>query len=139
MAYDKPLPEISEENAPFYDALKRHALALQRCADCGAFRYPPSLHCPHCLSEAAAWTPVSGRGRVYSWIVMHQVYDAAFRSDVPYNVAVVELDEGPRLTTNIVGRANDAIRIDMPVSVVYDDVSAELTLARFRPLDVAET
>lgn len=133
MPYDKPLPAITEENAPYYESLRRHAIQLQRCESCHAFRYPPSSHCPHCLSEAASWTPVSGRGVVYSWIIMHQIYDPAFKDVAPYNVAVVEIAEGPRLTTNITGCPNDAIHIGMPVTIAYDDVTEAVTLAKFRP------
>jgi uncharacterized OB-fold protein len=133
MSYEKPLPAITAENAPYYDSLRQHAMRLQRCGSCAVFRYPASPHCPRCLSEAFEWTPVSGRGAVYSWIVMHQIYDPAFRPEAPYNVAVVELAEGPRLTTNLVDCPSDAIRIGMPVAVVYDDVTDEVTLAKFRP------
>ena len=133
MTYDKPLPAISDENAPYYESLKQHAMRLQRCTNCRAFRYPASSHCPHCLSEQAEWTPVSGRGTVYSWIVMHQIYDPAFKAEAPYNVAIVELAEGPRLTTNIVDCSNDVIQIGMPLVVAYDDVSEQITLAKFRP------
>ena len=133
MTYEKPLPAIGEENSSYYESLKRHEIRLQRCAACGTFRYPAATHCPRCLSEQADWSRVSGRGTVYSWIVMHQIYDPAFKAEVPYNVAVVELEEGPRLTTNIVDCPNDAIRIGMPVIIAYDDVTDEVTLAKFRP------
>lgn len=133
MAYDKPLPPITAENAPYYESLRQHTMRLQCCGSCGSFRFPPSSHCPRCLSEQGEWTPVSGRGTVYSWIVMHQIYDPGFRGDAPYNVAVVELKEGPRLTSNITGCANTDIRIGMPVEVVYDDITDEVTLAKFRP------
>ena len=76
---------------------------------------------------------MSGRGTVYSFVIMHQVYDPAFKDDVPYNVAAVELEEGPRLYTNLVDVANAAIRVGMPVSVVYDDVTDGITLVKFRP------
>ena len=133
MTYDKPLPAITEENAAYYESLRQHAMRLQRCAACAAFRYPASPRCPRCLSDHAEWTLVSGRGTVYSWIVMHQIYDPAFRSEAPYNIAVVELDEGPRLTTNIVDCPGNAIEIGMPVTISYDDVTADVTLAKFRP------
>jgi len=131
--YAKPLPHVTEETRPYWDSAKAHRLALQRCASCGRFRFPPTTFCPNCLSEASEWTPVSGRGSVYSFVIMHQVYDQAFKADVPYNVAAVELEEGPRLYSNLVGIANEAIRVGMPVRVVYDDVSEEITLVKFEP------
>jgi uncharacterized OB-fold protein len=130
--YAKPLPIKDAENAPYWDSLKAHAMRLQRCAN-GHFRYPVNPVCPECLSTNFTWEPVSGRGRVYSFIVVHQVYDPSFKEDVPYNVAVVELEEGPRLLTNLVEMDNGDVRIDMPVQVVYDDVTDEFTLARFAP------
>lgn len=133
MTYEKPLPAITEENAPYYASLRQQAMRLQRCAQCQALRYPASAFCPHCLSGEAGWEQVSGRGAVYSWIVMHQIYDPAFRDVAPYNVAIVELEEGPRLTTNIIGCPNDAIQIGMPVVVAYEGVTDEVTLAKFRP------
>ena len=80
------------------------------------------------------WVPSSGRGRVYTWIVVHQRYSKAFEEDLPYNVAIVELDEGPRLLTSLVGIENEAIRPDLQVEVAWDDVTDEITLPKFRPV-----
>mgnify|MGYP001450546243 CR=1 FL=1 len=134
-SYTKPLPAITDETRPYWESAKAHRLALPRCSACGRFRFPPTSFCPNCLSDAAEWTPVSGRGTVYSFVIMHQVYDPSFKDDVPYNVAAVELAEGPRLYTNLVGVANEAIRVGMAVSVVYDDVSEAMTLVRFQPAE----
>jgi uncharacterized OB-fold protein len=132
-AHGKPLPRITPDNRPFWDATRRHELRLQRCTGCGRFRYPPAPVCPDCLGEGAAWERVSGRGTVTTWVVFHKLYFPAFAADLPYNVAQVELDEGPRLTANLVGVANDDIRVGLPVEVVFDDVTPEVTLPRFRP------
>lgn len=132
-AYAKPLPAISDETRPYWESAKAHKLALPRCTACGRFRFPPTTFCPHCLSDATEWAPVSGRGTVYSFVIMHQVYDQSFKGDVPYNVAAVELAEGPRLYTNIVDCANDAISVGMAVTVAYADVTDEVTLIKFRP------
>ena len=128
--YGKPLPVRDPESAPYWDSLKEHRMRLQRC-DRGHFRFPVNPVCPECLSTGFTWEPVSGNGTVYSFIVVHQVYDPSFKGDVPYNVAVVELKEGPRLLTNVVGIANDQISIGMPVRVIYEDVTDEFTLAKF--------
>ena len=132
-AYEKPLPVKTEENAPYWDSAKAHALELQCCDNCGRFRYPVAPFCPNCLSEEVSWKPVSGKATVYSFIIVHQRYDPSFADDLPYNVAVVELEEGPRLVTNIVGIANDQIRVGMPLSVRYEDITEEFTLPKFRP------
>jgi uncharacterized OB-fold protein len=136
--YARPLPRITPDNRPFWEATRRHELRLQRCTACGRFRYPPSPVCPDCLGETAEWTRVSGRGTVTTWVVFHKLYFPAFAGDLPYNVVQVELEEGPRLTANVVGAPNDAIRIGLPVEVVFDDVTAEVTLPRFRPVRAME-
>ncbi|MBI2216093.1 MAG: OB-fold domain-containing protein [Candidatus Rokubacteria bacterium] len=130
--YRKPLPRVTSDNRPFWEATKRHELRLQRCGACGRFRYPPAPVCPDCLSEDAEWTPVSGRGTVTTFIVMHKVYFQSFAGDVPYNVVQVELEEGPRLTANLVDVPNEGMTVGMPVEVVFDDVTPEITLPRFR-------
>jgi uncharacterized OB-fold protein len=132
--YNKPLPRPNRLSAPFWEGTKRHELLLQRCDACGHVWFPPSTRCPRCLSTDYTWSKASGRGKVWSWIVMWQRYFPSFEADIPYNVAYVELDEGPRLMTNIVGCANGAIYCDMPVVVFFDDVTPEITLPKFRPL-----
>jgi uncharacterized OB-fold protein len=131
--YRKPVPRVTPENRPFWDAARRHELRLQRCGDCGHVRYPPAPLCPECLSETTEWTRVSGRGIVSTWVVFHKRYFDAFADEIPYNVVQVELEEGPRLTANLVGVRNEAIAIGMPVDVVFDDVTTEISLPRFRP------
>ncbi len=131
--YSKPLPEITDETRPYWESARQHALKLQQCTGCGHFRYPAASFCPECLDDGAVWALVSGRGTVYSFVIMHQVYNPAFKQDVPYNVAAIEFEEGPRLYSNIVDCANDAIRVGMPVQIVYDDVTDEITLPKFRP------
>ena len=131
--YRKPLPLRTEENAAYLDGLKQRQLLLQRCAECREYRYPPSMHCPRCLSDRAEWARASGGGSVYSFIILHQPYHPGFRDDLPYNVAVVELDEGPRVVTNIVGCANEDISIGMPVTAEFFDATEESTLLKFRP------
>jgi uncharacterized OB-fold protein len=131
--YAKPLPRPNRLSQPFWDGAKRHELLLQKCSACGHVWFPPSTRCPQCLSAEYEWSKASGRGRVWSWIVMWQRYFAAFEADIPYNVAYVELEEGPRLMTNIVGCDNEAIYCDMPVEVVFEDVTPEIALPKFRP------
>jgi uncharacterized OB-fold protein len=133
--YAKPLPRITADNRPFWEATKRRELRLQRCAACGRFRYPPAPVCPECLSEDSTWTRVSGRGTVSTFVVFHKIYFPSFARDVPYNVVQVELAEGPRLTANLVDVPNEQITVGMPVEVVFDDVTAEVTLPRFRRAD----
>jgi len=132
--YRKPLPRIDEESRGYWEALARHELYFQRCRDCGAKRFYPRALCPACLSSATEWIRASGRGTVYSFTVTHQNQAPGFREELPYVLAIVELDEGVRMMTNVVGCAPDAVRVGMPVQVVFEDVTAEITLPKFRPV-----
>ena len=132
-AYAKPLPQVTPEMKPFWDAARRHELVVQRCTGCGTHRFPARDICSRCLSRDAAWTPVSGRGSVFSWAIMHQVYHPGFAAEVPYAVVVIELDEGARLVSNLVDCPPADIRAGMPVEVVFDDVASDVSLPKFRP------
>ena len=116
----KPVPRPAAESVPFWEGAKAETLLLPHCRSCGRFWFPPSQRCPHCLSSDFSWRESAGRGRIYSFVVYHRVYHPAFEADVPYAVAIVELDEGPRLLANIIGTAPDAIRCDMRVRVVFE-------------------
>ena len=131
--YKKPLPRVDEESRGYWEALARHQLYFQRCRDCGTKRFYPRAFCPRCLSSSTEWVRASGRGAAYSFTVTHQNQAPGFREELPYVLAIVELDEGVRIMTNVVGCAPDAIRIGMRVEVVFDDVTAEITLPKFRP------
>ena len=131
-SYAKPLPVLDALNAPFWKAARSGALAMQQCSDCGHIRYPLSHVCPECLSERFEWKPLSGRGTVYSSIVFHQVYDKAFAGDVPYNVSLIQLEEGPRMMSNVVGVPPAEVKVGDAVEVVFEDVTAEIAIPRFR-------
>jgi uncharacterized OB-fold protein len=133
MTYAKPIPAISDEMRPFYDGARRHELWVQRCTGCGALRFPARAICSECLAAAADWVQVSGRGEIFSFNVMHQVYHPGFAAEVPYAVVTVQLAEGPKLISNLVGVAPNAIRIGLPVRVVFETISDEVTLPKFAP------
>jgi uncharacterized OB-fold protein len=128
--YIKPLPKPSPTSRPFWEAARRHELSLQRCAGCGAFIYYPRELCPHCFSDRLSWERVSGRGKVYSYTVVRRASSRAFAE--PYVLAIVELEEGPRMTTNI-DAAPESVKVGMPVVVHFDDVTPEQTLVKFKP------
>lgn len=131
--YEKLLPRIDEMSRPYWEGAKRHELLLQKCQECGHYRYPPGETCPSCLSDKLEWVKVSGRGSVYTWTVFHQAYHPAYKDDIPYAVVVVELEEGPRMITNLVNCRIEDIKMGMPVEVVFDDVTEEVSLPKFRP------
>lgn len=129
--YTKPLPKPTETSRPFWDAAKAHRLELQQCGGCGAFIYYPRDRCPQCLSDRLDWKPVSGKGKVYSYTVVRRASTRAF-ADKPYVLAIVELDEGPRMTTNIEAQP-ESVKVGMPVSVFFEDVTPSRTLVKFKP------
>jgi uncharacterized OB-fold protein len=134
MTFEKPLPVPTEDSAPYWEACKKHELRMQRCRQCGHFRFPPSVICPKCTSLAATWEKLSGKGTIYTYILIHRPYHPAFSAEAPYNVAVVKLDEGPLLHSNIVDCKNDELRIGMPVEVTFEDASDTISLPKFRPI-----
>jgi len=129
----RPLPRIDEETRGYWEAVVRHELFVQECGACRVRRFPPRAVCPACLSSSTTWIRASGRGTVYSFTVTHQNQAPGFRERLPYVLAVVELEEGVRLMTNLVGCAPDAVRIGMAVEVEWEDVTPEVTLPLFRP------
>ena len=133
-AYDKPLPIVNEENRGHWDAARKGELRLQRCLDCRFFRYPIAAVCPKCLSTQLEWAHLSGRGVVGSWVVFHKAYWPGFKPDLPFVVAQIELEEGPRYTSNLVGIASTDVRIGMPVRVEFEAVTDTITLPKFRPV-----
>ena len=126
---DLPKPEPTELSRPFWDALRDGHLVFQRCG-CGHAFLPARRHCPACLRPDPRWERASGKGRLVSWVVYHTAYHPAFESRLPYNVALVELAEGPRLLTNIVD-PSEALVADAPVELKIE-WEGDAALARFR-------
>ena len=129
---DLPLPQPTAEAQPFFDALKEHRLVVQRCADCGQLQHPPRAMCGSCGSTAFDWAEMSGEGVVYSYVVTHQAVHPALVGHTPLATVVVELAEGPHLTSNLVDVPPEAVTIGMAVEVVFEEVDAGVVLALFR-------
>lgn len=132
--YNKTLPVIGKENAPFWEATKKEELRMQKCDNCGHIRYPIGPVCTKCLNEKFTWGKLSGKGTIFNKIVIHQVYNKAFADDVPYNVVIVQLEEGPKMLSNVVGIPNEEIDFDMPVEVVFDHVTEDVAIPKFTPI-----
>lgn len=130
--YNKPLPIPSVESKPFWDGCKEHRLLVPHCLRCASYWFPPSATCPKCWSTQWQWMRSNGRGKIYSFGVYHRLYHKGFEAEIPYVLAVVELDEGPRLVSNIMGCTPEELRCDMPVEVVFEDVTDDTTLYKFR-------
>ena len=133
----KPLPAITTEAKPFWDAAAQQKLMIQRCQDCHAWVWTPRPSCNECGSEKIEWTQMSGKGEVYSFTVIRQVVGRAasksFEPDIPYVIAWVDLDEGPRLITNVIGCPVEAVKLGMKVPVQFEKASEKVWLPKFKP------
>jgi uncharacterized protein len=128
-------PYLNEPEAkPFWAACREHKLTAQRCSSCKRiFGFPPQALCPHCLATKHEWVALSGKGTVYSHIAYHRSWHPAYQDRIPYNVSLVDLQEGGRLVSNVIGCAPEEVKIGMPVEVVFEDF-AEYTLPKFKPV-----
>ena len=127
-----PIPVPTPVTQPFWDATKDHRLLLQRCANGHVFYYART-HCPECLSNEMTWVEASGRGKLYSYTVARRPQSPEFADDVPYIIAAITLEEGPRMTSLLVDADPDNVRIDGPVEVAWDDLG-DLAMPYFRPI-----
>ena len=129
--YLKPLPEVTEFNRPFFEALKNHRFVVPRCQECGHFSWIPYPLCRTCLSEEIVWTEMSGKATLYTFTVVHRG-PGAFDSDVPYVVGMGELVERPRtclVVAHLAGASPDSLRIGQPLQIAYQDIpSADSTV-----------
>ncbi len=121
-------PRPTLETAEFWDACAQGRLLVPRCDDCHEYIWYPRLFCPHCASQRVTYTEVRGTGTIYSFTVMRKG-NGPYKEFAPYVIAYVELDEGVRLMTNIVGVAVDDVRVGMPVKVVFDEAIPRFTAA----------
>jgi uncharacterized OB-fold protein len=130
---ERPLPVPTPASRAFWEAAKHHELKVQCCNDCRKYIFYPRELCPDCFSTDLGWARVSGKGVVHSYTIAHMPPHPAFASDVPFIIAMVELEEGPRMMTNIVGCKPKDVEVGMQVVATFDDVSPEITLVKFRP------
>jgi uncharacterized OB-fold protein len=133
--YTRPLPLVDADTQTFWDSAKAHDLRAQRCASCKRLRWPPQGFCPHCYSWDFTWDTLRQTGRVQSYVVIHQA-PPAFANEAPYAVARVVIDDTEErviLTANIIDIEWTQVRVGMRMEVVFDDVTPEVTLPRFRP------
>jgi uncharacterized OB-fold protein len=132
MTYPKPRPRIGPDNGPFWEGCRAHRLVLPCCRACGKAHLPPGPVCPFCFADDIEWRAASGRGRISTWTRVHKAWFPAFAGEVPYNVVQVELDEGPRLSSHVLGARDRDIAIGARVEAVFTDVDDDLTLHGFR-------
>jgi uncharacterized OB-fold protein len=129
-----PVPELTDLSRPFWEALKRDAtLTFQRCDGCGHAWLPARAQCPACLGDDWQRVPAVGGATLVSWVVYRHAYHPAFEARLPYTVAVVELDEGPRMISNIVRADPASLRIEQRLRLLIEDENGT-AVARFTPL-----
>jgi uncharacterized protein len=129
----KPIPRPYQDSEPYWEAAKEKRLVLQQCRDCGKHQFYPRGVCSHCLGSALDWVESRGRGKVHTFTVCHRAPHPGFAGQLPFVIAVIELEEGVRMMTNIVGCDPKTIRIDMPVNVTFEEATPEITLPQFTP------
>jgi uncharacterized OB-fold protein len=127
-----PIPASSELSAPFWAAAREGVLRLQKCSMCEHVRFPLDWICPRCLSSQYEWAQLSGRGIVQTFIRFHQAYETSWEDRVPYVVALIELEEGPVMISNVVGEGALDVQVDDPVEAVYELANEDAALTQFQ-------
>jgi len=129
----KPLPPITPESKPYWDGCNEGRLMLQRCNGCAHWQFYPRLLCSACGSRDLAWASASGRGSVRTFTIVRRAVSSAFDADVPYVVALIGLEEGPTMMSNVVQCDAEAVRIGMPVTVCFEQRTDTVAVPQFRP------
>ncbi len=134
----RPIPEATPETREFWEGARRGELRIQRCLDCGKAYFFPRPFCPNCSSRNVEWFTASGKGKLHTYVINHRPA-MGFQDAAPYVIAIVELDEGPRMMTNIIGidPTPENLPIDLPVEVTWEQQSDDITLPLFRPIGAA--
>jgi uncharacterized OB-fold protein len=130
----KPVPIVNPWAKPFWDAAREEKLMVQKCQDCDQHIFYPRIACPHCFSDKMEWVEASGKGTVYSYTVVTNNAPSAFIQDMPFVIAIVKLEEGVQMLSNIINCNPDDVECDMPVEVAFEKLDDEFTLPKFRPV-----
>lgn len=130
---ERPVPVPDAATAPYWAAANEGRFVMPRCTQCGRWHFYPRALCPHCSSEKLEWADCSGRGTVYSYTVVHRAPSPAFAAEVPYVVAIVEVEEGPHLMSSVVNCAPETVRIGMKVRAAFRRVAEDTQLPVFEP------
>ena len=131
--YRKPVPYIYQVARPYWRGAKRREILIQKCGDCAELIHYPRPLCTGCFSSNLNWIRCTGYGTVYNYTVTYQSVIQGFDEDLPYIFAIIELEEGVRMSTNLVGCDPDEVKIGMPVEAVFENINDEVSLPKFRP------
>ncbi len=132
--YKKPLPEMQPWSEAFWEGTKQHKLLIQECKDCNAKIFYPRKFCPECWSANMSWNEASGKGQIFTYTVTMSGVEEKFADDLPFVLALVDLEEGVRIMTNIVNCKPEEVKIGMDVKVVFEDVTDEVTIPKWEPV-----
>jgi uncharacterized OB-fold protein len=132
--YRKPIPQPTPETQPFWEGTKAGELRLQRCQSCSHVYFPPRPFCPECASRSVEWFRASGKGKLHSYVINHRPAPG-FEAEAPYAIAVVMLDEGVKMMTNLrnVEQTPEALQLDMPLEVTFEQASEEIAIPYWKP------
>lgn len=130
----KPLPIPTKWSRPFWEGTKQHKLLLKKCRTCGHIDHPPYLYCTECQSDDSEWIEASGRATLYAFAVNEYGVPFPFIPDLPYVVALLDLKEGPRMLSNIVGCDPKELRNGLELEVIFEEASPEITLPKWKPV-----
>ena len=131
--WNKPLPTVSGESKPYWDSCRLGRLVIQKCDNCSEFQFYPRGICANCWSNDIKWYNATGRGTVWSFTVTYQNRTPGFAEDVPYVLALVELEEGVRMFTNIIDCQPTDVRIGMDVEVTFVQANNQISIPYFKP------
>lgn len=132
-AAGKPIPTPTLETEPYWEGCRHHQLRIQRCSNCHCYQFFPRIYCAKCFSERVEWVNASGRAKVLSFTIVRRPVSPAFADEIPYIVALVTLEEGPQMMTNIVECAPEEVAIGLAVEVIFEDWSDRISIPQFRP------
>jgi uncharacterized OB-fold protein len=131
----KNFPRPSPETAVYWEACRNHQLMIQKCSNCNHYQFYPRIICTECMSQDVEWIVASGLAEVSSFTIVRRPVSKAYADEVPYVVALIKLDEGPAMMSNIVECDIDNVKIGMRVEVLFEDWSEEISIPKFRPVE----
>lgn len=130
----KNFPEITVETAPFWEGCKKEQLLIQQCRHCGHYQFYPRLMCTNCMNREVDWIEASGKGKVKTYTIIHRAISEAYMKEAPYVLAIIELEEGPTMMSNVINCDPEKVYIGQEVEVTFEKWSEEVTIPKFSPL-----